>query len=244
MNCQRQRFPVDVTTSPLNISLTEFGPIPARIIQTGKSRDLPLKNRASVANLKSLNPDFEYLFYDDSEVELFIDLEFPQYRSIYDGFPFRIQRFDFFRYLAVYRFGGFYFDLDVFLAEGLLGLLASGCVFPFEGLTWNRYLRGRYGIDWEIGNYAFGAAPRHPFLKAVIENCVKAQLEPDWVRPMLARVPSLFRSKFYVLCTTGPGLVTRTLVENPELAENVRYCFRTTSAIRGNGIGSVNLGSI
>lgn len=214
-----------LTTSTLNASLPNSGPIPARIIQTGKSYDLPIRNRASIASLKSLNPDFEYLFYDDAGVNLFIDQEFPQYQSVFDGFPFPIQRFDFFRYLAIYRFGGFYFDLDVFLAESLVGLLTSGCVFPFEGLTWNRYLQSRYGIDWEIGNYAFGAAAGHPFLKAVIENCVKAQLDSDWVRPMLAGIPLLFRSKFYVLCSSGPGLITRTLVERPEFAENVTVLF-------------------
>src|SRR5262245_29721922 len=103
--------------------------IPRLIIQTGKSRDLPLLARASAANLKCLNPEFEYEFFDDQRVNAFIHQEFPQYRAIFEGFPIRIQRFDFFRYLAVFRYGGFYFDLDVFLATDLRELLGSGCVF-------------------------------------------------------------------------------------------------------------------
>ena len=93
--------------------------IPKRIIQTGKSSNLPLKERAAVCNLKLLNPDFEYLFFDDGQVESFIDQHFPEYREVFNSFPFRIQRYDFFRYLAVYQFGGFYFDLDLFLASSL-----------------------------------------------------------------------------------------------------------------------------
>jgi len=199
--------------------------IPKRIIQTGKSRNLSLLEQAAVANLTSLNPGFDYVFFDDREVEAFVDREFPEYRPLYDGFPHRIQRFDFFRYLAVYRLGGFYFDLDVFLALGISELTASSCVFPFEELTINAYLRTKYRMDWEIGNYAFGAAAGHPFLRAVIDNCVRAQKDAAWVAPMMAGIPSLFRSGFDVLNTTGPGLVSRTLAENPELAPTVNVLF-------------------
>jgi mannosyltransferase OCH1-like enzyme len=74
--------------------------IPKRIIQTGKSRDLPLLARAAVTNLRLLNPDYEYMFFDDRQVEEFVDAEFPDFRSVMDSFPRRIQRFDLFRYLA------------------------------------------------------------------------------------------------------------------------------------------------
>src|ERR1700676_3931246 len=116
-------------------------PIPKRIIQTGKSIHQPLLARAVIANLKLLNPDYEYVFFDDEGVKRFIEQEFPQYGKVFHSFQFRIQRYDFFRYLAVYRYGGFYFDLDVMLAHGLSSLLELGCVFPFEGLTLSTFLR-------------------------------------------------------------------------------------------------------
>jgi hypothetical protein len=199
--------------------------IPKRIIQTAKSADLPLFARAAVSNVKLWNPDFEYRFFDNARVAAFINNEFPEYQSVFDGFPHAIQRYDFFRYLAVYRLGGFYFDTDVFLARGLEELCSHGCVFPFEELTINRCLRRKYNMDWEIGNYAFGAAPGHPFINAVILNCVKAQQNPDWVRPMLQGIPRWFRFDFEVLNTTGPGLVSRTLAENPSLAKEVTVLF-------------------
>ena len=199
--------------------------IPKTLIQTGKSSALPLREKAAVCNLKLLNPDFEYLFFDDQQVESFIDQNFPEYRVVVDSFPFRIQRYDFFRYLAVYKFGGFYFDLDVFLASGLSDLLNCECVFPFEGLTFSQYLRKRHGMDWQIGNYAFGATPGHPFLEAVIENCVRAQKDRGWVQPMMNGAPFLSRSEFQVLNTTGPGLLSRTLAENSALSKNIRILF-------------------
>jgi hypothetical protein len=178
-----------------------------------------------MSNLRLLNPDYEYAFFDDQQVKQFIDGEFPKYRTVFDSFQFPIQRFDFFRYLAVYRQGGFYFDLDVLLASGLSGLLDSGCVFPFEGLTYSHFLRTQHEMDWQIGNYAFGAAAGHPFLGAIIENCVRAQKEPAWVKPMMRGMPFLSKPEFFVLNTTGPGLISRTLAENPELAKTVSVLF-------------------
>ncbi len=65
----------------------------------------------------------------------------------------------------------------------------------------------------------------HPFLEAIIENCVRAQKDPAWVKPMMRGLPLLSKLEFYVLYTSGPGLVSRTLAENPELAKTVRVLF-------------------
>ena len=199
--------------------------IPRRIIQTSKSLDLPLLEKAAVANVRLLNPDFEYLFFDDRQVEEFIDKEFPEYRSVFDSFPIPIQRYDFFRYLAVYRHGGFYLDTDVFLASNLSELLGFGCVFPFEALTASRFLRTMFGMDWEVGNYAFGAAAGHPFIHAIIENCVRAQKDLDWAQAMVKTVPRVFRKELFVLYTTGPWLVSRTFAEFPDLARQIKVLF-------------------
>jgi hypothetical protein len=199
--------------------------IPRRIIQTGKNANLPLKERAAVTNLRLLNPTFEYMFFDDMQVEDFIDQRFPQYRPVFDSFRFKIQKFDFFRYLAIYHYGGFYFDLDVFLASDLAELTVHGAVFPFEGLTLNGYLRKNLQMDWQIGNYAFGARERHPFLHAVIEHCVRAQKDDVWLAPMMKGVPPLSRAEFFILNTTGPGLLSRTLAERPELAADMKVLF-------------------
>ena len=199
--------------------------IPKRIIQTGKSIDLPLLSKASAINIKLLNPDFEYLFFDEQKVENFIDEKFPKFRGIFDAFHQPIQRYDFFRYLAIYHYGGFYFDLDVFLASNLSNLLKCSCVFPFEDLTLNMFLRRECGMDWEIGNYAFGATPGHPFIEAIIRNCIRAQEDPAWVKPMMRSIPRLLRDEYFVLYTTGPGLISRTLAEYPNASKEIKILF-------------------
>jgi inositol phosphorylceramide mannosyltransferase catalytic subunit len=198
--------------------------IPKRIIQTAKSRTLSIKDRAFTSNVRLLNPCFDWRFFDDADVTHFIANETARYRAAFDAFRYPIQRFDFFRYLAVYRLGGFYFDLDVLLAQELSPLLKCSCVFPFEGLTFSDWLRAQ-GMDWEIGNYAFGASAGHPFLEAVIENCIRAQTDRSWVAEMMRGAPALLRSEYYVLYTTGPGLISRTLAEQRELASDVKVLF-------------------
>jgi hypothetical protein len=199
--------------------------IPSRIFQTARSSDLSPLARASAVNLRLLHPGWEYCFYDDTAVEEFIRNEFPEWVAVFHRFRFKIQRFDFFRYLAVYRHGGFYFDFDVLLGESLDVLRSNWCVFPFEELTLSRHLREAHGMDWEIGNYAFGAAPGDPFLGRVIENCVRSQRDPKWIEPMMRGIPGWFRSDFEVLNSTGPGMLTRTLAENPSLGEGVTVLF-------------------
>lgn len=199
--------------------------IPKRIIQTAKSATLPLTGQASAASLRCLNPDFEYHFFDNQQVVEFLDLEFPQYRPVFDNFCHPIQRYDFFRYLAVFRLGGFYFDTDVYLARTLAPLVVSYCVFPFEELSLSSYLRTELGRDWELGNYAFGAEAGHPFLQAVIDNCVRAQREPAWAAQCMRGFPRCFRRQYEVLYSTGPGLVTRTFAEQVSLQPQVSVVF-------------------
>jgi len=198
--------------------------IPKRIIQTGPP-ELPLILRSAVTNVRLLNPTFEYCFFNDSQVEAFIREQYPAFREAFHSFRFPIQKYDLFRYLFVYTYGGFYLDLDVFLAEDLTPFLDSQCVFPFEELTAVKYFWRRFQMDWQIGNYAFGSEPGHPYLAAILENCLRAKDDPSWVKPMMKGIPKPFYGHFYVLNTTGPGLVSRTFAENPQLSDNVTILF-------------------
>src|SRR5437588_7344095 len=116
--------------------------IPSRIIQirAGKNRNLSPFVKAAVCNVKLLHPDWDYQHFDDDDISRFVANELPQYRTILQSFRYPIQRYDFFRYLAIFRLGGFYFDLDVLLSRPLSDLLDHESVFPFEELTLNRFL--------------------------------------------------------------------------------------------------------
>jgi hypothetical protein len=178
-----------------------------------------------MVNATLLHPDYEHVFFDDATINDFLERGAPEYRAAYYQLPPTIQRFDFLRYLAIYSLGGFYLDLDVYLARRLDPLLDHECVFPFEELTLSRYLRQRHRWDWEVGNYAFGAEAGHPFIRAVIINCIRGLKDPQWSAEMTAGIPAPFRAPFIAPNATGPGLVTRTLAEERSLRGSVTVVF-------------------
>jgi mannosyltransferase OCH1-like enzyme len=143
-----------------------------------------------MASMRLLNQDYEYLYFDDRQEEKFVREKYPQHLKLHESFRYRIQKFDFFRYLAIHFYGGFYFDLDVLLTSGLSSLLELGCVFTFEAISLSHHLRNTLGMDWQIGNYAFGATRQHPFLEAIIESCVRGQRDPHWVKQMMRGTPT------------------------------------------------------
>lgn len=204
--------------------------IPKRIIHIWcGTAEMPLLLKSAIINVKLLHPDFEYLFFGDREVNEFVRELYPQYESVFESFRFPIQRYDFFRYLAVHHYGGFYLDLDVFLARDLTPLLERNCVFPFEEVTRIPFFWSEYRMDWQIGNWAFGAEPGHPYITAIIENCVRGCKDESWVMPMMAGIPKLLLGsrwdQYYVTNSTGPGLISRTLAETPALWGDIDVLF-------------------
>lgn len=196
--------------------------IPKRIIQIwAGGAELPLLYRAACANVRLLNPSFEYMLFDDQRMHDFMQQNFPEHIATLAAFKRPIQRYDFFRYLAVFKLGGFYFDTDLLLAKGIDDLCRHSCVVPFERLTWSTHLRDKLNMDWEIGNYAFGAEPGHPLIAALIENCARAQRDPDWCALPLVGLPQLLRRELDVIYSTGPGMFSRTLAEFKRTADSV-----------------------
>jgi hypothetical protein len=80
-------------------------------------------------------------------------------------------------------------------------------------------------MDWELGNYAFGAAPGHPFLEKLIANCAEAESNSERLAQLMDGVPRFSRPDYHVLNTTGPGQVSRTFAEHPALASTVTVLF-------------------
>ena len=50
-------------------------------------------------------------------------------------------------------------------------------------------------------------------------------MHPEWVESMMKSIPRMFRDEHFVLATTGPGLVSRTLAEYPGACDQVKVLF-------------------
>lgn len=177
--------------------------IPKILHQTWKSADLPAELSRYRETWRLRNRDLEMRFYDDDDCRELVARDFPQYLEIYDCMPFAIQRADFFRYLAVYRFGGVYADLDVESLRPFDKFFAlGGALFGIERhVTRSTQARHGYAEPYQIGNCIFAATPGHPFLLAIIERV--AALAAAHPQASLGEVEDI----------TGPRMLTRLFYE-------------------------------
>jgi hypothetical protein len=98
-------------------------------------------------------------------------------------------------------------------------------VFPFEEQTMYDFMRLEHRMDWDLANYAFGAEAGHPFIEAIIENCVRSLRDGVWFEKMMRNIPGYCRSQYLAPASTGPGVVSRTLAERADLASRVTILF-------------------
>lgn len=182
--------------------------IPKIIIQTGPAKISP-KIKTYMAGLKKHNPDFKYMFFSDEDIELFLKTNYPEYYNTYNRLPRLIQRLDFFRYIAVYHYGGFYFDIDMESFKPIdASLLAHDAIFPVdEYITpelveinpkrYKEFYEGQFPLL--LGQYAFAAYPKHPFIKMII----------DTINTNVREYVKLQNTdELYVYRTTGPDFIT------------------------------------
>ena len=191
------------------LEISKINYIPKIIIQTWKTKkNIPTQLQQHSNKLKNLHPDYQYLFFSDYDIEHFLKLNYPDYYQTYNQLPLKIQKIDFFRYVVVYHYGGFYFDLDMNVHDRIDTLRSYHAVFPVE----QQYIKCnkprfdflcKYNTTklpkFVIGNYAFGAEPNNPFLKEVIDHIHKniQQIKNN-----------ISNDKNYVYITTGPDLLS------------------------------------
>jgi mannosyltransferase OCH1-like enzyme len=186
------------------------GKIPKIIIQTWKSEDIPDKYIKDILSLKKYNPDFEFKFFTDKDIVNFLSKNYPEYYTIYKKLPLKIQKIDYFRYVAIYHFGGFYFDLDILGLQPLNDLCDKSCIFPIDMhikedmCDQERYMfYCKNNTKYLLGQYAFAAQPKHPFIKKIIEAINQN------INKFIADFDTEFgKTHEFVYKSTGPDLVT------------------------------------
>ncbi|SCV73145.1 BQ2448_7070 [Microbotryum intermedium] len=154
-----------------------------------------------------LNPTYAMNFYTDEQVHAFVHERFPTETSplskVFDALPLEIIKYDWFRYLAVGLYGGFYADVDTYPLKPLDELLSAK---PFQktidrtdrllvpdhdptappglivGIEWTGKQKNSrnvlFGRKLGIVQWGFGASQGHPVLiesaKRVLDNSVRS----------------------------------------------------------------------
>jgi inositol phosphorylceramide mannosyltransferase catalytic subunit len=178
--------------------------IPRILHQTFYDRTLPPELQRNVDRLRTLNPDWEYRFYDDADIRAFILEHYgSQVLHYFEriGPQYGAARADLFRYLLMYKVGGVYLDIKSAATRALDEVIRPDDRFLLS--NWNPDFTG-WGHHYELRNLKRGefqqwyiaCAPGHPFMKEVLETVLE---NIDRYDPSLHGV-----GKNGVLRVTGP----------------------------------------
>lgn len=156
-----------------------MNPIPNYIFQTWKTKkNIDSKRKRYIKTVKLYNPDMEYFLYDDEDCSQFVQDKFPQYYTLYTQLKIPVQKADLWRYLVIYYYGGYYLDIDCKSVRGFSNIKIPPdnkkdlLITEIENPVPLKPIDG-FPRNPQYAQYWFGATPRHPAIKKVIERVIK-----------------------------------------------------------------------
>ena len=163
--------------------------IPKIIHQTYVTKDIPREIKPIIENLRKQNPDWDYRFYDDDQIVIFIKEHYGEkilslYKSINPQYG--AAKADLFRYLLMYKVGGVYLDIKSNFSKPINEVLKADDQYilcSWQNLNGQKndgagfkkelfHIKGGEFQQWHIITIA-----GHPFLYAVIQSVLKNIVE-------------------------------------------------------------------
>lgn len=142
--------------------------IPALLMQTWKTHEVPLHWRNSPLSVVTHLPHWKHVVMSDADNLHFVESHFPHLKDFYVGLKYGIQRSDVIRYMWLFIHGGVYMDLDIEILAELDELFPGNpgdeCLYLLKA---PRNFAGHYT------NFFMASSPRHPFWLRVLEECTK-----------------------------------------------------------------------
>ena len=139
-----------------NKSFGIYNKIPLNIFQVGINKDI-------VSNdIKIINPEFNYFYFDEKDCEKFIYNNYPDY--IYNAYKSLIPieyKFDLWKYCILYKYGGIYIDTKFECNIKLINLIDNNFFVSDKNHYYNKLL---INTDFIV------SIPNNPIFKlAIIE---------------------------------------------------------------------------
>ncbi|HEY9262167.1 glycosyltransferase family 32 protein [Chitinophaga sp.] len=167
--------------------------IPRILHQTWKSEDMPDNFRLMAQTWKENHADWEYMLWTDEMNRDFVATHFPDFLQVYDSYPTAIQRVDAVRYFILFKYGGFFVDLDFECLACIEPIVnQAGCVFGLEP----REHCDLHNKAFIISNAFMGTTAGSPFFQALCEELHRNTTMTDHPNDR-------------VLETTGPFMLSR-----------------------------------
>jgi mannosyltransferase OCH1-like enzyme len=181
-------------------------------------RAIPVKLRRYSLKWRELNPDFEYILWDNQKIIEDILPKYPdRFRKIYDEYPHLIQRADFGRYLILFLMGGIYVDMDMRPVQHIRDLYLDMCKYEIVFGKINtrlvdRLVFGAVGSSPEgVNNAVIMCSPRSNAMAEIITEC-SLMFKSRW---------RYVNNQIYIQKSTGPGLIGK-VIQRPKFTRCVK----------------------
>lgn len=116
------------------------------------------------------HPEWEYKFWTDEEMRLYVKLNSPDLLKLYDSYPHQAYRNDAFRYILLYHDGGLYVDLDMEAINNLNELFVNNeCILSQEPEEHAHFLSDLHAPPL-VSNALMGCRRKHPFFKLLLQR--------------------------------------------------------------------------
>lgn len=137
----------------------------------------------------------------------------PEWKKLYDSYPYPIQRIDMLKYLILYKYGGLYFDIDLEVKKGVIRGLADQQIpniFPTFGIAPKLVIKKSNPIHEYFArlfsflpnervinnNFMFMPYAEHPFMITLMEELENYKYRKPW--ELKAE---------YIFSSTGPNFL-------------------------------------
>jgi mannosyltransferase OCH1-like enzyme len=173
-------------------------------------------------------PDWKYEYWDNTRINNFIQMYYPQYWERYNQFSYNVQRWDTIRYFILDKIGGMYVDFDSESIEPMDKLLENKiCCFSMEPLGhWKMYNRKYF-----FNNALMASVPNHPFIKQIIHFIFDNFRMHQFID---------FKEKgTQILESTGPTMLVNLYEQYPEQEDIYLIPFEYVSPLTNREIGDM-----
>ena len=150
-------------------------------------KNIPKHIQSRIDTWKNLHPDYKYILWDKKKSRDFIKKRYNWFLSLYDTYPYNVQRADALRYFILYYYGGVYSDIDLEPVKSISPLLEK-----YKNKNALLYKSSNSGM---ITNDFMVSKPKNIFWKKV------------WNGLIVHHSYSSISKHLEVMCTTGPLLL-------------------------------------
>ena len=173
-----------------------------------------------IQRLKDLHPDYTYMWWDRAKCEkLLARTDLAYFRKIYESMPRIIMKCDFMRYVILWLFGGYYFDLDTKFRRRLPEKWENdelGIFHEPPTMTGGKYphLFEVTGFTTNISNGLLFSQLKHPLWLAVIDE-VDKRIQRNGQNCSFDEV----------IWITGPGMLTAVCMDTGYIKQAKSPCY-------------------